>query len=80
MHGYIAGWDLVLAATQYVLPGLESSTEISPVLKEKVEKGNLGVKTGKGFYDWTPESAEALKQKIGQVLVKIAHTNYLSKG
>ncbi len=68
----IAGWDLVMAATQYVLPDLESSTEVSPVLKDKIEKGELGVKTGKGFYDWTPESAEALKQKIGQILVHLS--------
>ena len=71
----IAGWDLVMAATQYVLPDLESSTNISPVLKDKVEKGELGVKTGKGFYDWTPESAGELKQKIGHLLVKITQLN-----
>ena len=55
-----------------MLPDLDSSTEISPVLKAKVESGELGVKAGKGFYDWTPESAEALKQKMGQILIEIA--------
>jgi 3-hydroxybutyryl-CoA dehydrogenase len=68
----LAGWDLVLAVAGYVQSDLESSTEISPLLREKVEKGELGVKSGKGFYDWTPESAEALKQRIGQMLAKIA--------
>jgi 3-hydroxybutyryl-CoA dehydrogenase len=68
----LAGWDLVLAATQYLLHDLESSTEISPVLKQKVEAGELGLKTGKGFYDWTSGSGEALKKKIGHILVKIA--------
>ena len=68
----IAGWDLVLAATPYVLPYIENSTEISPLVKDKVDRGELGVKTGKGFYEWTPESAEALKQRIGRALVKIA--------
>ena len=33
---------------------------------EKVERGELGVKTGKGFYEWTPESAEALRQRVAQ--------------
>jgi 3-hydroxybutyryl-CoA dehydrogenase len=74
----LAGWDLILAATQYILPDLESSTGMSPVLKDKVETGDLGVKTGKGFYDWTPESAEALKQKIGQILVKIAQISQIN--
>jgi 3-hydroxybutyryl-CoA dehydrogenase len=67
----IAGWDLLLALASGLLPHLASSPEVSPVLKEKVERGELGVKTGKGFYEWTPESAEALKQRIAQALVKI---------
>jgi len=29
------------------------------------------VKTGKGFYEWTPESAAALRQRIAQALVAI---------
>ena len=67
----IAGWDLLLDVASGLVPHLASSPEISPVLKEKVERGQLGVKTGRGFYDWTPESAEALKQKIAQALVRI---------
>jgi 3-hydroxyacyl-CoA dehydrogenase len=68
----LAGWDFILAASQYLTPTLESSTEISAVLKEKVARGELGVKTGKGFYEWTPESVEALKKRIGQALATIA--------
>jgi len=68
----LAGWDLVLAACQYLVPHLESSTEISPLLKQKVDAGELGLKAGKGFYDWTPESGEALKKRIARILVKVA--------
>jgi 3-hydroxybutyryl-CoA dehydrogenase len=68
----LAGWDFILAASHYLTPTLESSTEISVVLKEKVAHGELGVKTGKGFYEWTPESVEALKKRIGQALATIA--------
>jgi len=49
---------------RYLLPYLESSPEVPPVLREKVERGELGVKTGKGFCEWTPESAEELRQRI----------------
>jgi len=66
----LAGWDLVLAAVSYLLPYLESSPEVPPLLKQKVEQGELGVKTGKGFYEWTPESAEALRQRIAQALAR----------
>ncbi len=67
----IAGWDLVLAAVGGLLPELESSTEMPPLLGEMVERGDLGVKSGKGFYEWTPETAEALKRRIAEALVKI---------
>ncbi len=67
----IAGWDLLMAMASGLLPHLASSPEVPLVLKEKVERGELGVKTGKGFYEWTPESAEALKQRIAEALVKI---------
>lgn len=68
----IQGLDLLSAAAPYLMPDLESSPELAPVLKEKVERGELGMKTGKGFYEWTPESAEALKQRIARVLIQIA--------
>ncbi len=68
----LAGWDLILNIAGYILSDLESSTEISPLLKSRVEAGELGVKTGKGFYEWSPETAEALKQKLGRMLVEIA--------
>jgi 3-hydroxybutyryl-CoA dehydrogenase len=73
----IAGWDLVLAVAQYLCADLESSTEIPAILKEKVETGQLGLKTEKGFYDWNQESAEALKRRIGQMLVKIAQLSQI---
>lgn len=68
----LAGLDLVLAACSYLIPHLESSTEPSSLLKEKVARGELGVRTGKGFYEWTPESADALRQRIARALVEIS--------
>ncbi len=67
----LAGWDLLNAITAGLFPHLASSSEVPPVLKDKVARGELGVKTGKGFYEWTPESAEALRQRIAQALVAI---------
>ncbi len=68
----LAGWDFILAASRNVTPTLASAPDMSPVLTAKVASGELGAKTGKGFYDWTPESVEALKRRIGQALATIA--------
>ncbi len=67
----LVGWDLVLAACGGLLPDLESGTELAPLLKKMVDRGDLGVKSGKGFYQWTPEEAEAVRHRIAQALVKI---------
>jgi 3-hydroxybutyryl-CoA dehydrogenase len=67
----LAGWDLISAVASRVVPDLESSTAVPRLLYEKVERGELGVKTGKGFYDWTPESTEALRRRITHALVEV---------
>ena len=67
----VAGWDLVSNIASGLLPHLSASSEVPKVLQEKVEKGEFGVKTGKGFYEWTPESVAALKTRIAQALIEI---------
>ena len=67
----IAGWDLLEAIASDLFPHLASSPEVSAVLSDKVRRGELGVKTGKGFYEWTPQSAESLKRRIAAALVEI---------
>ena len=68
----IAGWDLALAILENLVPDLESSPDVSGLLKDKVARGELGTKTEKGFYEWTPESIGELKEKIAETLVEIA--------
>ena len=65
------GWDLVSTISSELFPEIDRSTEVPKVLRDKVEAGELGTKTGKGFYDWTPESAEALRLRISQALLNM---------
>lgn len=67
----VAGWDIVLAAFPDVLADMDFSTDVLELVKEKVERGELGAKTGKGFYEWTPESAEAARQKMARAFIEI---------
>ena len=64
LYEYIDGYDLTLQCEKYILPDMDTSNEPYPLLLEKVEKGELGAKTGKGFYDWTPEFTEAWRKKV----------------
>ncbi len=67
----MVGLDLTLSIHSYVLKYLEDSHEPSPLLKEKVEKGELGFKTGGvGFQEWTPEGQKALRANLLDYLTK----------
>jgi 3-hydroxybutyryl-CoA dehydrogenase len=67
----MVGLDLTLSIHNYVLKHLEDSHEPSPLLKEKVEKGELGFKTGGvGFQEWTPEAQKALRANLLTYLTK----------
>jgi len=64
------GNDLTLSIHEYILKHIENATEPSPLLKEKVARGELGFKSGKGFYDWTPEETEASRRRLIAHLAK----------
>lgn len=69
----MVGTDLTLSIHSYILKYLENSTEPSPLLKEKVEKGELGFKTGKGFQEWTPEQIEKSNRELREYLIKVIY-------
>ena len=67
----LAGWDLVASIAGNLLPHLAAGPEVPALLRDKVARGELGAKTGRGFYQWTPESAEELRRRIAAALVEI---------
>ncbi|MCM8711225.1 3-hydroxyacyl-CoA dehydrogenase NAD-binding domain-containing protein [Clostridium sp. SYSU_GA19001] len=69
----MVGTDLTLSIHSYILKHLENSTEPSPLLKEKVEKGELGFKTGKGFQEWTSEEIDKSNKELREYLIKMIY-------
>lgn len=65
----MVGNDLALAIHDYILKHLENSPEPSPILKEKVDKGELGFKTGRGFYEWSEESIQKSRTRLIEYLL-----------
>ena len=52
------GLDVFEHISEYLMPDLEDSHDVPPLLAEKVKAGNLGVKTGAGFYDYSGDKAK----------------------
>ncbi len=67
----MVGTDLTLAIHDYILKHLESSPDSSPILAEKVAKGDLGFKTGRGFQKWSPEQAQQSRKALVEYLLKV---------
>ena len=65
----LIGLDLALAISEQTIPTLANDRTLPRVLLEKIESGNLGVKTGKGFYEWTPESVESWRKNMADALL-----------
>jgi 3-hydroxybutyryl-CoA dehydrogenase len=62
-HADLVGLDLVKAVQDYVVPDLSTVKGASPIHNEKIQRGELGVKTGKGFLEWPAGKAEAVRAR-----------------
>jgi len=67
----IIGADLVASVMKELFPEIDRSTGPSAVLERQKARGELGMKTGKGFYTWTPESMEATRNRISLALLRM---------
>ncbi len=67
----LVGLDLTLDIHNVILQGINRDTQPSPLLKRKVESGELGMKSGKGFKDWTCDQATELRTSLIDYLVMV---------
>ncbi len=67
----MAGLDIYNAVGSYLNADLCTSGEVSSTIRELIEGGRLGMKTGGGIYDYTPEQIEELRAKRAGKLVAV---------
>jgi 3-hydroxybutyryl-CoA dehydrogenase len=68
----LVGLDLTLDISNVLVADLDRTAGPHPYLREKVNAGKLGMKTGEGFRRWTPEQAEAVRERLGRFLAEQA--------
>ena len=65
----LVGIELTLNIHSYILKSLADNHEPSYLLKEMLERGDLGMKSGKGWQEWTPEQAAEINTSLREYLI-----------
>jgi 3-hydroxybutyryl-CoA dehydrogenase len=60
----LIGLDLTLAIHEYLLPHLDRTPGPAASLRDKVARGELGMKTGKGFRTWREGEPAAVRERL----------------
>ncbi|MDQ6706672.1 MAG: 3-hydroxyacyl-CoA dehydrogenase family protein [Acidobacteriota bacterium] len=69
-HQDAVGLDMGLGIVDYVAADLYNEPHAPDLYRQKVRDGNLGAKTGRGFYDWSKKSLEDVKSRRDQFVLK----------
>jgi len=66
----MVGLDLTLAIHNYILKHINADPTPSTTLKAKVEAGELGFKSGKGFQEWSEDDIASSRERLANYLIE----------
>lgn len=69
-HQDYAGLDMVLSIDDYLFPSLCTDQKGQDYIRNLHDAGNLGVKTGKGIYDWHDVDMDAFRKRASEPYLK----------
>jgi 3-hydroxybutyryl-CoA dehydrogenase len=68
-HADMIGLDMQLAIDSYLFADLCAVREAPDVLKDRVARGDLGARTGRGMYDWSSKDPAAVRARRDQFII-----------
>ena len=68
------GLELTRNIHQVLLPDLDITQHVQPYLVELIEAGKTGMTAGEGFRKWTPEEAQAVRDRLDRFMAQKAAT------
>ncbi len=79
-HLDVTGLDMGLAVVEYVARDLYNEPRAPEYFRELVRGGDLGAKTGKGFYDWSAKSADEVRARRDEFLIEVLRSRRRKRG
>ena len=67
--GFAAGLDIYHSVASYLNADLSTNPGVSSAITERVEKGDLGIKSGRGLFEYEADEIPALMQKRMKLLL-----------
>lgn len=64
----LVGLDLTLRIHETLISDLDTTPGPAALLKQRVAEGKVGMAAGKGFRDWTPDTAAQVKRRLSESL------------
>jgi 3-hydroxybutyryl-CoA dehydrogenase len=64
----MSGWDTNYTVAEALYPHLYNESAPAPVVKRLVDEGRLGMKSRRGFWEWSDESMAKEKARIERAL------------
>ncbi|WP_328797106.1 3-hydroxyacyl-CoA dehydrogenase family protein [Limosilactobacillus urinaemulieris] len=65
----LGGLDVFKNISSYLYADLANETGTDPALAKKVSQNELGLKTGKGFFDWQGDAGKKIVKQRDQALL-----------
>jgi len=65
------GLDLCQKVQNSVLPSVSNAQTAAKSFEEKIKAGDLGAKSGKGFYDWSVKDMNALAERRNRFIIEV---------
>jgi 3-hydroxybutyryl-CoA dehydrogenase len=75
-HMDMVGLDLGARVLDYVTHDLNNEPGMPKLMRDLLETEQLGVKSGRGFYDWSEKDAEAVKSRRDNFLIEFLKHGY----
>ena len=75
-HMDIVGLDMGMSITDYVCQDLYNEPKSPDAIRQRVNNGDLGAKTGKGFYNWTQEKAAEVRDRRDRFVLEFLKSDF----